>query len=239
MRIPSNEIKLATVIGGLLTSLVFARPAFAVDIIDDPMQIDEDAADVVQTANSLCWELHRYHRQQPDFAPTYRNAKEIWARAGDLRDMLRNKPVETESLSQQVTQMNDMLAQLDKALSKWGDGDRSLVPLNAGPRTVVAPRVAVDIPFVGVRVGGPRVYTEEGPPQLERRRLHPNSHASKRMLERELAALKVAVSYLTEDAGVSSAPAGTAPAAAAPPVPQPPSDAPPALGEPVKVTPKK
>jgi hypothetical protein len=190
MRIRSNEIKLATAIGAILTSLVLARPTLAVDVIDDPMQIDEDAADVVQTANSLCWELHRYHRQQPEFAPTYRTAKEIWARAGDLRDALRNRPVETESLVQQVSQMNDMLAQVDKTLSRWGDGDRSLVPLNAGPRTVVAPRVAVDIPFVGVRVGGPRVYTEEGPPVLERRRLHPNSHGSKRGLERELAALK-------------------------------------------------
>ena len=237
MRIRSNEIKLATAIGAILTSLVLARPTLAVDVIDDPMQIDEDAADVVQTANSLCWELHRYHRQQPDFAPTYRTAKEIWARAGDLRDALRNRPVETESLVQQVSQMNDMLAQVDKTLSRWGDGDRSLVPLNAGPRTVVAPRVAVDIPFVGVRVGGPRVYTEEGPPVLERRRLHPNSHGSKRGLERELAALKVAVSYLTEDAGMTPGPAGTAPDAA-PPVPQPPSDAP-ALGDPVKVGPKK
>ena len=38
--------------------------------------------------------------------------------------------------------------------------------------------------------------TEEGPPFLERRRLHPNSRGSKRSLERELAAVKDEVAVL-------------------------------------------
>src|SRR5262249_35001375 len=135
---------------------------------------------------------------------------------------------------------NDLFAQLDKSLSKWGDGDRSMLPLNGEPtaRTVVEPRVAVDIPFVGVRVGGPRyVVTEEGPPMLERRRLHPNSRGSNRSLERELAAVKPAVGYLVEDSGVAPGASPPAPAASAPPpVPNPPQDGP-ALGEPVKIVP--
>jgi hypothetical protein len=69
---------------------------------------------------------------------------------------------------------------------------------------------------------------------LERRRLHPNSRGSKRSLERELAAVKVAVGYLLEDTGM--APAANSPAPAAPPVPNPPPDRP-ALGEPVKIAP--
>jgi hypothetical protein len=216
-----------------------ASPAFAVDVVDDEVQIDERAAQIAQTANSLCWEMHRYHQQKPDYAPMYRSAKELWSRAGDLRNALRNGPLETEALVQQVTQMNDLFAQLERGLSKWGDGDRSTLPLNGEPttRTIVEPRVAVDIPFVGVRVGGPRSYvvTEDVGPGLERRRLHPNSRGSKRSLERELAAVKVAVSYLLEDSGAAPAANSPAPAAAAP-VPNPPPDGP-ALSEPVKISP--
>jgi hypothetical protein len=85
-----------------------------------------------------------------------------------------------------------------------------------------------------------------------RRRLHPNSHGSKRSLERELAAVKVAVNYLVEDAGMSgqAAPPVPTPASAASsagsstgPVPNPPDagDTTPASsnqGEPVKIGPK-
>ncbi len=238
-----NGIIPVTVTGGVLALLVLVRTGFAVDIIDDPAQIDDRAAQVVQTSNSLCWEIHRFHQQQPDYRQTYRTAKEIWTRAGELREALRAGPVETEVLAQQLTQMNDNFTQLEKSLSKWGDGDRSLVPLNGGrrPVTVVNPGVAVDIPFVGVRVGGPRyVVTEEGSPALERRRLHPNSRGSKRSLERELEALKVALSYLLEDAGLTNeqiAPAQGAPAANAP-VPSPPEPAGPDLNQPVKIGPK-
>jgi hypothetical protein len=226
-----------------LALAALAAPALAVDVVDDEVQIDERAAQVAQTANSLCWEMHRYHQQKPDYAPAYRTAKELWSRAGDLRNALRDRPLETEALGQQVSQMNDLFVQLEKSLSKWGDGDRSTLPLNGEPtaRTVVEPRVAVDIPFVGVRVGGPRyVVTEEGPSMLERRRLHPNSRGSKRSLERELAAVKTAVGYLVEDSGVAPGASPPAPAASAPapaaPVPNPPPDGS-ALGEPVKIVP--
>jgi len=242
MQVRRLGFRTATALGGLLTILTLARSGFAVDIIDDPVQIDDRAAQVLQATNSLSWELYRYHQGEADFRPTYRMSKELWSRAGDLRDSLRAGPMETEALMQQVTQMNDMFAQLEKTLSKWGDGDRSLVPPNGGsnPRTVVTPGVGVDVPFVGLRVGGPRVVVTEGGPLLERRRLHPNSPGSKRSLERELAAVKVAVGYLVEDAGISAPAAPPAPGAApappaAGPVPNPPDG--PSLGEPVKIVP--
>jgi hypothetical protein len=115
--------------------------------------------------------------------------------------------METEALQQQTVEMNQTFAQVEKALSKWGPGDRSLVSKTSGPtlHEVVAPGVGVDLPLLGIHVGRPNVIvTEDGPPQLERRRLHANSHGSKRSLERELAAVKVAVNYLSEDAGVAT-----------------------------------
>jgi hypothetical protein len=216
-------------------------PVFAIDIVDDPLQIDERAAQVLNASNILCWEMHRYHGQQPDYRASYRAAKEIWSRAGELRDALRAGPVETETLVQQMAQMNETFAQLEKSLSKWGDGDRSLTPLNdgRGPRTVVTPGVEVDVPFVGIRLGRPRyVVTDDGSPQLQRRRLHPNSRGSQRSLERELAATKVALSYLLEDAGVSIEPTPSQPGAGAAtsPVPEPPQPGS-TLGDPEKIVP--
>jgi hypothetical protein len=239
MQTRRNGIKAAMGMGGMLAVLMLAGTGFAVDIIDDPIQIDERTADVVQTSNSLCWEMHRYHRQNPDYGQAYRTAKQLWSQAGELRAALRAGPVETESLVQQVAQMNENLAQVERTMSKWGDGDRSLAPLNSGPgmRTVVTPGVSVNIPFVGVQVGGPRyVVTEDGTPALERRRLHPNSRGSKKSLERELAAVRVAVNYLMEDSGGSieaNPPAPGNPGVKGP-VPQPPDAG---LGEPVKVVP--
>jgi hypothetical protein len=254
MHTQRNGLRLAAALGGFLLTLAAATPGLAVDILDDPQQVDERAAQIVQTSNSLCWEMHRYHRQQPDYPQAYRTAKDIWSRAGELRDALRAGPVETEVLMQQVAQMNDSFKRLEQSLSKWGDGDRSSVPMNGGPgtRTIVTPGVSVDLPFIGV-VGSPRVAViddDDGPPALMRRRMHPNSHGSKRSLERELAAVKVAVSYLVEDAGVSGQPLPPAPGTASPagPVPNPPDagdtgpaspgPASPALGDPIKIGPK-
>jgi hypothetical protein len=107
------------------------------------------------------------------------------------------------------------------------------------PRTVATFGVEVDIPFVGVRLGGPRyVVTDDGPPQLERRRLHPNSRGSKRSLERELAAVKVSLNYLLEDTGVSADPTPplSEPAAATGAVAPPPQPGP-ALGDSEKIVP--
>ena len=244
-----NGIQLAAAVGGFLLTLTVATPGLAVDILDDPLQVDERAAQIVQTSNSLCWEMHRYYRQQADYAQAYRTAKDVWARAGELRDALRAGPVETEALMQQVTTMNENFRQLEQTLAKWGDGDRSSIPMNGGPgsRTVVTPGVSVNLPFIGV-VGSPRVAVvddDDGPPALIRRRVHPNSHGSKRSLERELAAVKVAVSYLVEDASVSGQPLPPAPGPGSPvgPVPNPPeagdsSPAGPGLGEPIKIGPK-
>jgi hypothetical protein len=239
-----------TTAAGVLAVLMCARPVLAVDVLDDPVQIDERAAQLLQTSNSLCWEMYRYHQAQPEYRAMYRAAKDIWARVGELRGALRAGPVETEALVQQVAQMNETFAQLEKTLSKWGDGDRSQVPAagGGGQRTVVTTGgVGVDVPFVGVRIGGPRyVVTDDGLPQLERLRLHPNSPGSRRSLERELAAVKVALQYLQEDAGIAVDPNGPAPGAApaatspgaAGPVPQPPDPGPDTtLGEPEKISP--
>lgn len=246
MHTQQNGLRIVAAVGGFLLTLTAATPALAVDILDDPLQIDERAAQLVQTSNSLCWEMHRYHRQQPDYAQAYRTAKDVWSRAGEIRDALQAGPVETESLLQQTAQINDSFKRLEQMLSRWGEGDRSMVPMNAGPgsRTIVTPGVSVNLPLIGV-VGSPRVAVvedDDGPPALMRRRVHPNSHGSKRSLERELAAVKVAVSYLLEDAGVSGQPLAPAPgpASSAGPVPNPPDagDPGPTLGDPVKIEPK-
>lgn len=224
----------------VLVVLGLARSALAVDIVDDPVQIDERAAQVVQTSNSLCWEMYRYHRQKPDYPQAYREAKELWRQAGALRDSLQNGMLETESMRQQVSQMNDLFARLDQELAKWGDGDRSMIPQSGIPRTVVTDGVVVDLPLIGVQVGGPRVaYVEDDYPALQRRRLHPNSHGSKRSLEREMAALKLAMSYLLEDAGATGDSAPPAPGVTdSAPVPQPPDEGNSKLGQPEKVLPR-
>ncbi len=244
-----NGILTAAAVGGMLWMLTAATPGFAVDILDDPVQIDERAAQLVQTANSLCWEMHRYHRMQPDYAQAYRTAKDVWTRANDIRAAVQAGPMETDSLLQQTAQINDSFKRLEQMVSKWGDGDRSSIPMDGvpGTRTVVTPGYSVDLPFIGV-VGSPRVAVVEDddvPSALMRRRLHPNSHGSKRSLERELAAVKTSMNYLLEDAGVSgqAAPPPTpAPESSAGPVPNPPDagDTSPGsnLGEPVKIGPK-
>ena len=236
MRTQRIGIGSITTVLGLLATMAFAMPVFAVDIIDDPMQIDERATQLIQTSNLLCWEMHRYHQQQPNYRESYRAAKELWSQAGQLRDALRASPVETEVLMRRCTEMNEIFAQLENTVSKWGPGDTSLAAAGPGPRTVVNPGVVVDIPFVGVRVGGSQVVVDDGSPQLDRRRIHQNARGSKRSLEREMAAVKVALSYLLEDAGVTpNAPPAGSPTLASP-VPQAPAPAP-GLGDPQEVVP--
>ena len=206
MRRIGTRLMTATV-AGTLAVLILAAPVFAVDILDDPMQMDERATQLIQASNALCWEMHRYHQQQPDYAESYGAAKELWAQAGQLQAALRDHAVETEVLIQQASEMNRLFSQIEKSLLKWGPGDRSMATANTRsvPRTVVAPGVEVDIPFVGIRVGGPRVVVnDDGPPQLERRRLHANSHGSQRSLERDLLDVKLAMNYLLEDAGITN-----------------------------------
>jgi len=241
MQTRRNRTNAVTAAGSLLAALMLAQTAFAVDIVDDPVQIDEQAAQVVQTSNSLCWEIHRYHQQNPDYSQAYRAAKQLWARAGALRDALRAGPLETAAVMEQVAQMNENLTLVERSLERWGDGDRSHVPLAGAPgsRAVMVDRgVGVNLPLLGVHVGRPRyVVTDDGPPVLARQRLHPNSHGSKKSLERELAAVRVAMNYLMEDAGVSIEPTAAAPASPAGkgPAPNPPDAG---LGEPVKILPQ-
>ena len=232
MRTVRYAMKMATA-AAVLAVLMCARPALAVDVLDDPVQIDERVAQLVQASNSLCWEMFRYHQQQPDFGESYRSAKDIWTRSGDLREALRAGPVEIEALAREITVMNERLAQLENSLSQWNDGDRSLVPAGGGgQRTVVNSRARVDLPFLGVHVGRPRyVVTDDGPPQLERLKLHPNSPGSRRSLERQFAAVRVALEYLEEDARLTGDATETGPARQ-PPNPEA------TLGDPVKIAPR-
>jgi len=232
-------------VAGLLAVLGSARTGLAVDILDDAVQMDDRVAQVVQTSNALCWEMYRYHQQNPDYAQGYRAAKQLWTRAGGLRDALRSGPVETEAFVQEVAQINELFTQIEKTVSQWGEGDRSSLLANGG-RTVVPdkkpvvvdPGVSVNLPiFGGVQLGRPKVVmTEDGQATLERRRLHPNSRGSKRSLERELAGLKVAVNYLLEDSGTSADGTPTSSGSTAKgPVPHPPEES--QLGEPQKIVP--
>lgn len=220
--------KLLPTIFALLVTLTLANPAFAVDVVDDQVQIDERVTQLMQTTNSLCWEIHNYHQQQPEFKASYQILKDIWEKSRQLQEALRTGVVETEMLNGQLLEISDSFAGVQRTLSTWQDGDRTSVASVAEPtlRTVVSPGVNVDIPFIGLRVGGPDVVvTEQQTPVIQRKRLHPNSRGSKRSLEREIAAARVAMSYLLEDAGIAGqtdwAETGDRPASA--PAPQPPT----------------
>lgn len=200
-----------------------AQTAFSVDIVDDPVQIDELAENIVSASNSLCWEMYRYHQQQPGYADSYRLAKRIWSSSGQLREALASGPVETEVMRQRVTEINQLFVQLEKSTAQWGPGDQSALKAGGEPRTIVQPGVGIDVPFVG-RLGNPSVVVVDDQPQLQRLRLHPNSHGSKRSLERELAAVKVAIGYLVEDAATDATSSPPTPLSTEPgPVPQPPT----------------
>ena len=201
--IPRNTALVAV----MLSALTLSTPAFAVDILDDPMQIDERLTQLLQTSNSLCWEMYRYHQQQPDYRDAYRATKDLWFQAARLRDLLWAGPVETNTLIQRVTELNESYLKIEAVLSKWGPGDRTSIAASNAPTvsTVVTPGIGVDVPFFGFHLGGGTqvVTIDDNPPQLQRRQLHPNSRGSKRSLERELAALKLSLSYLMEDSGMT------------------------------------
>jgi len=225
----------------MLIGTAVAKPARAVEILDDPVQIDDRITQLLQSSNSLCWEMYRYHQQEPNFDEVYRAAKEIWTRSDQVRGALQSGPMETEALNRQAAEIQQMFSQLETTLAKWGDGDRSSLAINTGvpvQRTIVTPGVGFDLPVIGVRVGRPQfVVTDEVNSALERRRLHPNSPGSKRSLERAVSAVKVAVNYLLEDAGVTAPANSPTPAASEAPKPQ--DSALPAPGATVVPTPKK
>jgi hypothetical protein len=237
MRTPRYARQMTTA-AGVLAVLMCARPVLAVDVLDDPVQIDERAAQLVQASNSLSWELYRYHQQQPDYNEAYRAAKEIWTRAGELRDALRAGPVETRALEQHITQMNETLDQLADRLAQWGDGDRSLAPAAGGEqRTVVSTGRGVDLPLLG-HVGRQRyVVTEDGPSPLARIKLHPNSTGSRRSLERQFRMVRIALDYLEEDAGMTGDGAATE-GSGATGRDRPSADQNTSLGEPQKIVPR-
>jgi hypothetical protein len=233
------------IVGGVLALVGAVTPVRADDfqVLDDPAQIDEMTAAVQRTSNSLCWEMHRFHRQQPGFPEAYRQAKEVWSMAGTLRDALRAGTIDPATLNNQVARMNDALTQVEKTTEGWGDGVRpAITPADERPVVVTPGRVNVDIPLLfggGISVGSPPrvVAADPDPVTLPRRRFHPNTHGSRRSLERELASVRTAMDYLAEDTGTGAVPAATTPTA--PPKPMPPDEAAtgPQLSPPTKISP--
>ncbi len=212
-------------------------------LLDDPVHLDELAAALQTTSNALCWEMHKFHRDKPDFSEAYRPAKEIWTMTGALRDALRAGPVDDRDVMSEIGKMNDLYAAVEKTCAHWGDGVRPSTP--NGPteeRAVVVPGsgVDVDIPLLfggGIRVGrSPRmVVTEPVLPALPRRSFHPNARGSKRSLEREVASVRTALNNLLEDTGAVPRESNNSPA---PPKPMPPdANAGPALAPPTKIVP--
>jgi hypothetical protein len=208
-----------------LALTTFAR-AGAQDVIDDPVHLDSLAAAAQQTSNALCWELHRYHRNQPGFAETYRAAKEYYNQAGALREALRAGGMTNAAAAERAVKLNDLFVTVEKGLANWGDGQRpanepasSPAGTPAGPPRIAVrtPRggVRVDVPFVGVRVEAPNVSIGEpeavvAGPTLERRAWHKNARGSRRSLEREFLRARLSLDDLLEDTGVVMAPAGGA-----------------------------
>lgn len=211
-------------------------------LLEDPVHIDELAAYLQTVSNSLCWEMHRFHRDQPEFSEAYRPAKEVWQIAGGLRDAIRTGPIDTQLVQSRIARMDELLTTVAQITERWGDGAKPQEVVAERRGVVVTPGAGVDLnlPFVGgLRVGTPRVYVpDDAPPVLERRRIHPNARGSKRALERELFGVRTALNYLMEDTGVGGPLETVKPA----PKPSPELNAPaapsgPALAPPVKISP--
>lgn len=203
--------------------------------VPSAVQADEPVTDVVhfselsgyvqQTANSLCWEMYRFHQQQPDFLDAYRDAKEIWTLAGSLRGSLQNGPVADVQAADLANRMAELAARIETVTRKWGDGMRPApppAPLDPQHRVIVTPGagIGVDVPFFGIRLATPRIaIAEEVPPVLPMpqavRTYHRHARGSRRSLDRELTTLKTALGYLVEDAAPLASP--VAPETAEPP----------------------
>jgi len=208
----------------------------AATVLDDPAHLDELAASLQQKSNTLCWELHRYHQQQPDFKDAYRNAKELWSLSGKYREALRAS--DAPALNDNVARMVDLFNRVQTTVNGWGDGVIQSTPTPTPPqeeRVVVVPGsgMNVNIPLLfggGIQVGrSPQVVvTEPKQPEFRMRRPHAHARGSKRSLERELLTTQLALQYLAEDTGFNpanspgAAPgAGIAPPAADDPQPNP------------------
>lgn len=194
-----------------------SHPASAAEILDDPAHFTELAANTIRTANALCWELHRFHQQQPEFPMLYRDAKEIWSQAGALQNALQAGPVDSAVANQNIARMTTLLGGIEKGIAKWGDGVRP-TPADVVERrgVVVTPRggVGIDVPFFGLRLAAPRIAVAEEvvvPTPLNRRAIHANGRGSRRSLDREVFALKTALGYLAEDVSVPAIPPGPTP----------------------------
>src|SRR5262249_23725705 len=155
---------------GFLAWVAFGATARGADFepLDDPAQIDEMAGAVQRTSNSLCWEMHRFHQEKPNFTDAYREAKDLWGMAGTLRDALRSGRIGPATLNDQVARMNEALVRVEKGLADWGDGVRPPLSLDQGQPVVVSPGgVDVEVPllFGGIRVQRPSrmVIADPGP----------------------------------------------------------------------------
>lgn len=231
-----------TVTAGIMLLTCGTAGVLRAEPVEDPVHFDEMAALVQSRANSLCWEMHRFHRHQPDFAETYRLAKEVWALSGSLRDLLRSGPVDATTVAQQAQRVSEVFNQVEQRAARWeASPPAEPVGIPVEERgVVVTPRAGldIDVPFFGLRLGNPGgvvVREETRLRMLERRRPHVNARGSTRSLQRELDATKIAVSYLNEDAGAGIAPV-TAPSGESLP-PQGPTQPAPAAGPVLKIAP--
>ncbi len=242
----------ASFLAGFLIWAVQVAPAKAADfeVLDDPAQVDELAGVVQRTGKSLCWELHRFHRDKPDFNEAYKQAREVWGMSGMLRDALRAGNVDPATLNDQVLRMNDALTRFEKGTANWGDGVRPGISTPDEPKTVVvAPSpVNVEVPLLfggSISVGGGSrmVVADPAPSNLPRKRFHPNAHGSRRALDRELATVRFAMNNLLEDTGAvptaGAVPSDSAAPAGAKPTPTPPAPNPPdaSTGPVLKISP--
>ena len=192
------------------------QSASATEILDDTSHFTELTNSAMQTANTLCWELHRYHQQQPDFPVLYRDAKEVWTQASTLQNALQNGPVDAAVAKQQIGRMTSLLVNIEKGTAKWGDGVRPVPAGDVVRRNVVVQRggYGVNVPYFGFRLAAPRVAVAEEvvvPAPANRNAIHPNGRGSRRSLDREIFAVKTALANLSEDIAIPAVTSGTTP----------------------------